>query len=64
MSSCTERRWTRVSRWPRLAREIALVLLVKTLLLFVIVKAVAPAPQPRVASLIERQLLGAQEKRP
>ena len=67
MSSCTdaaERGWCRLSRWPRLAREIALVLLVKTLLLFVIVKAIAPLPQPRADSLIERQLLGQQEVLP
>ena len=47
-------------RWSPLAREIALVLVIKKLLLIVVVKAVAPAPAPRpaVAGGIERQLLG------
>ncbi|MBU6256913.1 MAG: hypothetical protein KGL18_09745 [Burkholderiales bacterium] len=61
MSSCTDRRWRGVSRWPRLALEIAVVLVVKTLLLIVIVKAVAPAPQLHTDRLIERQLLSSQE---
>ena len=58
------RTWRHISRWPRLAREIALVLLVKTLLLIVIVKAIAPPSQPRADRLIERQLLGQQEVHP
>lgn len=71
MSSCTDparqrsmRWWRRAAppaRWSRLAREIGVVLVVKSVLLTVIVKTIAPAPSPRpsVEGGIERHLLGA-----
>ena len=70
MSSCTDStgqrpiRWFRRAvtpkRWSRFTREIALILVVKTLLLIVIVHAVAPVPSPKpsIARGIDRHLLG------
>ena len=47
------------SRWSRLTREITLVLIVKTVLLVVIVKVIAPpsVPKPARAGAIEKHLL-------
>jgi hypothetical protein len=61
MSSCIEDMvWRRLApaRWPRLSREIAAVLVVKTLLLLIILKMNAPSTTVTVG--IESHMLGMQ----